>query len=151
MDRFAHMSMFAYMQIFAHVCKFVHVKAALHPIRVRRKYPERMNIVSGMQEMGNVECVEYSKYTSPTCPNRPPLLSVHMSCTCISICQILFEPEHEKTYKITCACSKDSDQPAYARSLISLRCPHEEALSSWLLVEFSVNTLTRFTSPHVIL
>ena len=30
----------------------------------------------------------------------------------------IFEPQHYKTNKITCAPSKDSDQPAHARNLI---------------------------------
>ena len=42
------------------------------------------------------------------------------------------EPPHDKTNKITCAPSEDSDQPRYPPSLISLRCPHEETLGPWL-------------------
>ena len=36
-----------------------------------------------------------------------------------------FEPPHEKTNKMACAPSKDSDQPGHQPSLISLRCPHD--------------------------
>ena len=48
-----------------------------------------------------------------------------------------FEPQQDKTNKMTCAPSKDSDQPGLLPSLISLastqsdqslHCPHEEAL-----------------------
>ena len=35
---------------------------------------------------------------------------------------ILYEPRHDKTNKVACAPSKDSDQPGH------LRCPHEENL-----------------------
>ena len=38
------------------------------------------------------------------------------------------EPSHDKTNKMTCAPSEDSDQPGYPPSLISLCCPHEETL-----------------------
>ena len=38
------------------------------------------------------------------------------------------EPPHDKTNKIACAPSEDSDQPGHPPSLISLRCPHEESL-----------------------
>ena len=41
---------------------------------------------------------------------------------------LLFEPAHDKTYKMACAPSEDSDQPGHPPSLISLRCPHEESL-----------------------
>ena len=37
-------------------------------------------------------------------------------------------PQREKTYLLTCAPNEDSDQTAHSRSLISLRCPHEESL-----------------------
>ena len=33
---------------------------------------------------------------------------------------------HDKTNKMNCAPSEDSDQSGYPLSLISLRCPHEE-------------------------
>ena len=50
-----------------------------------------------------------------------------------------FEPPHDKTNKMACAPSEDSDQPGHLPSLIrvawasaqsdqSLRCPHEESL-----------------------
>ena len=35
--------------------------------------------------------------------------------------RILYEPAHEKTNKMVCAPSEDSDQPGYPPSLISLR------------------------------
>ena len=38
------------------------------------------------------------------------------------------EPEHNKTNNMTCAPSKDSDQPRHLSSLISLCCPPEEGL-----------------------
>ena len=33
-----------------------------------------------------------------------------------------------------------TDQPAHARSLISLRCPHKDALDPWLPTECSART-----------
>ena len=38
-----------------------------------------------------------------------------------------YEPPHDKTNKMACAPSEDSDQPGHPPSLISLRCPHEES------------------------
>ena len=38
------------------------------------------------------------------------------------------EPPHDKTNKMACAPSEDSDQPGHPPRLISLRCPHEESL-----------------------
>ena len=35
---------------------------------------------------------------------------------------IINEPQHDKTSKLTCAPSEDSDQPGHLPSLISLRC-----------------------------
>ena len=32
----------------------------------------------------------------------------------------VFEPEHDKTYKMACAPSKDSDQPGHPPSLIRI-------------------------------
>ena len=40
----------------------------------------------------------------------------------------VFEPEHDKTNKMTCAPSEDSDQPGHPLSLNSLCCPFEETL-----------------------
>ena len=39
-----------------------------------------------------------------------------------------YEPPHDKTNKIACEFSEDSDQPGHTPSLISLRCPYEESL-----------------------
>ena len=38
------------------------------------------------------------------------------------------EPNHTKTNKMNCAPSEDSDQAEHPFSLISLHCPHKEAL-----------------------
>ena len=35
---------------------------------------------------------------------------------------------HDKTNKMACVPSEDSDQPGHQLSLISLRCSHEESL-----------------------
>ena len=42
--------------------------------------------------------------------------------------KILSEPPHDKTNKMACAPSKDSDQPGHPPSPISLRCPYGESL-----------------------
>ena len=41
----------------------------------------------------------------------------------------IFEPSHDKTNKMTCAPSEDSDQPGHPPSLI-IHCPHEKRLGS---------------------
>ena len=51
--------------------------------------------------------------------------------------------QHDKTNTMTCAPSKDSDQPGHHSSLISRCCPHEAALGPWLLNEHQ--TMTRQT------
>ena len=56
------------------------------------------------------------------------------------------EPPHDKTNKMACAPSEDSDQPGQpgpAQSDQSLCCPHEESLGPWLPIERTVKTLIR--------
>ena len=54
------------------------------------------------------------------------------------------EPKHDKTNKMTCAHSEDSDQPGHLPNLIkSLRCGHGEALSPWLSIEHTMIRLGR--------
>ena len=48
------------------------------------------------------------------------------------------EPPHDKTNKMICAPSEDSDQPNQ-----SLRCPHEESVGPQLLIERTAKTLIR--------
>ena len=48
---------------------------------------------------------------------------------------LIIEAQHDKTHKMTCVPNKDTDQPGHPPSLISLRCPHEEALGPWLPIE----------------
>ena len=50
------------------------------------------------------------------------------------------EPAHDKTYKMACAPSEDSDQPVHPPSLISLRCLHEECSGPWLPIERTAKT-----------
>ena len=45
------------------------------------------------------------------------------------VTKTLFEPFHDKTNKMTCATSKDSDQLGHPPSLISLHCPLDESLN----------------------
>ena len=42
---------------------------------------------------------------------------------------------------MTCAASEDSDQPGHPPSLISLHCPHKEAVGPWLPIERLAKTL----------
>ena len=51
------------------------------------------------------------------------------------------EPPHDKTNKMACAPSEDSDQPGHPPSLISLRCPHEESFGPLLPIERTAKTL----------
>ena len=53
------------------------------------------------------------------------------------------ELEHDKTNKMTCAPSEDSDQPGHLPSLISLRCLHEETMGHKLPTECTAKTLIR--------
>ena len=50
---------------------------------------------------------------------------------------------HDKTNKKTCAPSEDADQPGHPPSLMSRRCPHEEALGPWLPIERTTKPLIR--------
>ena len=52
---------------------------------------------------------------------------------------VIIEPQHDKTHKMTYAPNKDTDQPGHLPSLISLRCPHKEALGPWLPIEFKTD------------
>ena len=55
--------------------------------------------------------------------------------------EIINEPQHNKTNKITCATSEDSDQPGHLSSLISLHCP-SEGLGPWLHIQHTANLLS---------
>ena len=46
----------------------------------------------------------------------------------VNLTEVRFESPHDKTNKMTCVPSEDSDQPGHPSSLISLRCLHEETL-----------------------
>ena len=59
----------------------------------------------------------------PSCDNA--LVDIHFEYC------IIYEPPHDKTNKMNCAPSKDSDQLGHLPSLISLHCQHEEALGPW--------------------
>ena len=41
---------------------------------------------------------------------------------------MMIEPAHDKTYKMACGPSEDSDQHRSTQSNQSLRCPDEESL-----------------------
>ena len=49
-----------------------------------------------------------------------------------------------------CAPSEDWDQPGHPPSLISLRCPHEEALGAWLAIERTAKTDQTGRMPRLI-
>ena len=51
-----------------------------------------------------------------------------------------YEPPHDKTNKMACAPSEDSDQPGRLPSLISLHCRHEETLGPQLPIESTAKT-----------
>ena len=55
----------------------------------------------------------------------------------------VIEPAHDKTNKVICEHSKDSDQSGHPPSLISLCCSHEEALGPQLPIECTAKTLIR--------
>ena len=58
-------------------------------------------------------------------------ISAVVVCSQIPTCEL----QHDKTNKMTCAPSENSDQPRHPPSLISLRCLHEEALGPQLPIE----------------
>ena len=53
------------------------------------------------------------------------------------------EPEQDKTNKMICAPSEDSDQTGYLPNLISLRCLHEETMKHKLPTECTAKILIR--------
>ena len=57
-----------------------------------------------------------------------------------------FETPHDKTNKMACAPSKDSDQP----SLISLCCPHEGSLGPKLSIKHTAKTNQTGQMPRLI-
>ena len=81
------------------------------------------------------------------------IFMIILSLTLIQVGQLLvksYEPPCDKTNKMACAPSEDSDQPGHLPSLISLRCPHEESLGPKLSNERTAKTLIRL-GAHVIL
>ena len=58
---------------------------------------------------------------------------------------LAIEPPHDKTNKMICVSSEDSNQPGHPPSLI-ICCPHEESLGPWLSTERTAKTLTRLGS-----
>ena len=61
---------------------------------------------------------------------------------------LAFEPGLSISYSTACALIEDSDQPAWTRRLISLRCPH--ALDSWLITECLAKTLIRLRVCNIV-
>ena len=58
--------------------------------------------------------------------------------------KIKIEPVHDKTYKMACAPSEDSDQPGHLPSLIRVfTVHHEESLGPYLPTECTTKTLIR--------
>ena len=57
------------------------------------------------------------------------------------------EPQHDKTNKMTCAPSEDSDQPGHPPSL---HCPHEETSSPLLPTECTAKTDQTGQMPRLI-
>ena len=60
-------------------------------------------------------------------PGMQEILILYL-CTSFYCSSFTSEPQHDKTNKMACAPSEDSDQPGHLPSLISLRFPHEETL-----------------------
>ena len=56
---------------------------------------------------------------------------------------LYFELQRGKMYRLTCGPNGDANQPAHPRSLVSLRCPHEETLHPWLSKMRPVKILIR--------
>ena len=62
---------------------------------------------------------------------------------CVAVMSWSNEPPHDKTNKMACVPSKDSDQHGHPPSLISIRCLHEESLGSQLPIQRTAKTLIR--------
>ena len=60
------------------------------------------------------------------------------------------EPEHDKTNKMTCGPSEDSDQPGHLPSLVRLCCLLEESLDPVLPIKHTVNTDQAGQMPRLI-
>ena len=71
--------------------------------------------------------------------------SMNKSLKLFKVCtdEALKEPPYEKTSKMACVPSEDSDQPGHQPSLISHRCPHEENLGTELPIKRTAKTLIR--------
>ena len=50
---------------------------------------------------------------------------------------LTFEPQHDKTNKMACVPSENSDQPEHPPNL---RCPHDESLGPLLPIEYTAKT-----------
>ena len=57
---------------------------------------------------------------------------------------------HDKTYKIACVPSEDSDPPGHLVSLTSLRCLHEESLGPELPIKRTAKTDQTGRLPRMI-
>ena len=57
-----------------------------------------------------------------------------------------YEPQRENAYFLTWAPNEDSNQPAYLRNLISLRCSYEETFWSVLLLHSSDSQVSTVSS-----
>ena len=64
--------------------------------------------------------------------------------------KLLVELPHDKTNKMTCVPSEDSDQPGHPPSLISLRCLSEESLGPKLPLKYTAKTLIRLGGCHFV-
>ena len=65
-----------------------------------------------------------------TMREKVPILFGCKTVAAVSLLANINGPPHDKTNKVECTPSKDSDQPGHPPSLISLRCPHEESLAT---------------------
>ena len=68
---------------------------------------------------------------------RDDTLEWSVACICV-----WNDPSHDKTSKMACVPSKDSDQPGHPPSQ-SLRCLHEESLGAELPIEGTAKTLAQ--------
>ena len=71
--------------------------------------------------------ITYRKTLQALSSNYGTIVSVPKRRVCLQI----NEPKRTEMYLLTGAPIEDSDQPAHPRSLISLRCPHDDTLHPW--------------------
>ena len=84
----------------------------------------------------NIVSCQYIKMRFMSLKSDWPSVGIVSHCWLMVVSR--FEPPCDKTNKMACAPSEDSDQPGHppsAQAVLSLRCPQEESLGPQLPIE----------------